>query len=75
VIDSLREAGDVVECNGTPWLKLMEVLGYVGVEDVQVVKTGVDVREYLFLILRHNTVLAPVIRKFTVLRDIPEHMM
>jgi len=69
---SLSEVGDTVECNSEPWLKMMETLGYVEKEAVQMVLFGQAVVDFLYTLLRQHNTLPPVVYRYVVLKDIPD---
>jgi hypothetical protein len=69
---SLKEVGDVVNCNSESWLKMMETLGYLEKEAVQMVLFGPEVVDFLYTLLRRNRDLPPSVYKYTVIRDIPD---
>jgi len=72
---SLSQVGDTVNCNSESWLKLMETLGYVEKESIQMVLFGTDVVDFLYTLLRKHRSLPPTLYKYTVIKDIPDMLV
>jgi hypothetical protein len=68
----LREIGDEHYCNSSPSLKLLETLGYVEREDVQIHLSGNEAVRALFSKLSAIR-LPPIMYKFSVVNKIPDH--